>query len=275
VITSLARANALVVVPRHSEGVQAGEIVRARVLRPRSQIDRTLLAVGSHDVALDLLAGAVARSGIELVSANVGSIAGIVALAEGATHMAGTHVLDAPSGTYNVEAIKRYAPNMRVALVHFAMRQQGLIVAPGNPLQLHSIADVVRERARYVNRQKDAGTRMLLDALLAREGITPAQLTGYERLEFTHLAVAALVADGSADAGLGILAAARALGCDFIPVADEPYELAFRVDDLEDARIAAVIGELADSELHAAVERLGGYDMRAAGTVRMVEWKQT
>lgn len=270
IITSLSRANCIVVVPRHSEGAQAGERLRARALRSTSAVERTLLAVGSHDVAVDLLAGALAAHSLELVSANVGSIAGLTALAARATHVAGTHVLDVATGTYNSAAVARYVPGERVALVLFAQRDQGLIVAPGNPLHLHSLRDVAAKRARYVNRQKDAGTRMLLDAQLAREGLEAGDLEGYDRLEFTHLAVAALVADGSADCGLGILAAARALHCDFIPLAREPYELALLAGSLEDARIATLIATLREEPLRREIERLGGYDASQAGVIRFV-----
>jgi putative molybdopterin biosynthesis protein len=271
VITSLARANAIVTISRFTEGAHAGTTLPARALRGTASIDRTLLAVGSHDVAIDLLAGALADRGLELVSANVGSIAGLVALRSGSTHLAGTHVLDAASGTYNTAAVRRYMPATRVALITFAQRSQGLIVAPGNPLGLRSLTDVAARRARYVNRQRDAGTRMLLDALLTRDGLTPAQIDGYDRLEFTHLAVAALVAEGSADCGLGILAAARALGCDFIPLASEPYELAVLAATLEDPRIATVIATMRDADLRAAIDALGGYDASYAGDVRIVE----
>jgi molybdate-binding protein len=164
-------------------------------------------------------------------------------------------------------AIRRYVPDSRVALIAFAQREQGLIVAPGNPLRLRSLRDVVIQRARYVNRQRDAGTRMLLDALLARDGFAPADIEGYDRLEFTHLAVAALVAD----CGLGIDAAARALGCDFVPLATEPYELAANAAALDDPRIAALIAAMRDPALRAAIEALGGYDATQAGDVRIVE----
>ncbi len=271
VITSLSRANAIVTISRFTEGAHPGTTLPARALRGLGSIDRTLLAVGSHDVAIDLLAGALAGRGLELVSANVGSIAGLVALRTGSTHVAGTHVLDAASGTYNDAAVRRYGPREPVALVAFAARTQGLIVALGNPLGLRTLADVARTRARYVNRQRDAGTRLLLDALLARDGLTAADVDGYDRLEFTHLAVAALVADGSADCGLGILAAARALGCDFVPLATEPYELALLASALDDPRIAALVDAMRDPELRAAIDALGGYDASCAGDVRIVE----
>ena len=271
VITSLSRANCMIVVPRFSEGVREGERVRARALRPLEVIERTLLAVGSHDVAIDLLAGRLAGRGLDLVSANVGSIAGLATLGVGGTHIAGTHAIDPATGIYNDAAVRRYAPGMRVALVHFARRAQGLIVAAGNPLGVRSLADVARLRARFVNRQKDAGTRMLLDVLLQREGIAAEAIEGYDRIEFTHTAVAALVADGSADCGLGVLAAARALGCDFIPIAEEPYELAIDASQLEDRRIAALLEELAADELRKDVEALGGYDASRSGELRVIE----
>jgi putative molybdopterin biosynthesis protein len=271
IITSLSRANCLILIPRFSEGALEGERVRARALRPLEAIERTVLAVGSHDVAIDLLAGRLAARGLELVSANVGSIAGLATLASGGTHVAGTHVIDPASGTYNDAAVRRYAPGMRVALAHFARRAQGLIVAAGNPLGLRSLGDVARVRARYINRQKDSGTRMLLDALLAREGIVPDAIEGYDRIEFTHTSVAALVADGSADCGLGIFAAARALGCDFVEVADEPYELAIDAAQLEDPRIAALLETLREDALRKEVEALGGYDASRSGEIRFVE----
>ncbi len=270
-IASLARANCTLVIPRFVEGVHAGTVVRAKALRPRAAIEKTLLAVGSHDVAIDLLAGALARRGLELVSANVGSIAGLVALRDGATHLAGTHVLDARTLRYNDAAVARFGPRERVALVHFAEREQGLIVAPGNPLGLRDLAAVARSGARFVNRQRDAGTRILLDAMLQRAAIEPDAITGYERIEFTHLAVAALVADGAADCGMGIRAAAVALGCDFVPLATEPYELAVRANALEsDDRLQTLVAVLRSNELRAAVDALPGYDAARSGSVREV-----
>jgi putative molybdopterin biosynthesis protein len=271
VITSLSRANVLVTIPRFSEGAPAGTTVKGRALRPLAAIERTLLAVGSHDVALDLLAGRLADDEIELVSAHVGSIAGLVALRDRATHVAGTHVLDPASGTYNDVAVRRYGPHEPVALVRLAEREQGLVVARGNPLGIASIADVAARHARYVNRQKDAGTRILLDALLAREGIAPDAIDGYERLEFSHLAVAQLIANGSADAGLAIRAAAHAFELGFVSIAWEPYELAVPAAALDEPRIARLVATLRDPAFRAEVEALGGYDCARGGEIRIVE----
>jgi putative molybdopterin biosynthesis protein len=270
VITSLSRANVLLTIPRFSEGARAGTPLVARALRPLAAIERTLLAVGSHDVALDLVAGRLAEQSVELVSAHVGSIAGLVALRERAAHLAGTHVLDPATGTYNDVAVRRYGPNEPVALIRLAEREQGLLVAPGNPLRITTLADIAARRARYVNRQPDAGTRILLDTLLAREGIAPERIEGYERLEFSHLAVAQLVANGSADTGLAIRAAARAFGLDFIPIAWEPYELALPVRMLDEPRIAALLAILRDPAFRTEVEALGGYDCAHAGEVRTI-----
>ncbi len=271
VITSLSRANVLITVPRFSEGVRAGTHVAARALRPLAAIERTLLAVGSHDVALDLLAGRLADERIELVSAHVGSIGGLVALRERSAHFAGTHVLDPQSGTYNDAAVRRYGPRVAVALVRLAEREQGLVVAEGNPLRIATLADLARAGARFVNRQRDAGTRILLDALLARAGIAPAAIAGYECVEFSHLAVAQLVASASADAGLAIRAAARAFGLGFVHVAWEPYELALPATSLEEPRIARLVAALRDPAFRAEVEALGGYDCTHAGEIRTVE----
>ncbi len=154
--------------------------------------------------------------------------------------------------------------------MRLAEREQGLVLAPGNPLRIASLADVARTRARYVNRQKDAGTRILLDALLARAGLAPNAIEGYERLEFSHLAVAQLVADGSADAGLAIRAAARVFGLDFVSLAWEPYDLALPASSLDEPRIARLIATLREPGFRAEVEALGGYDCARAGEVRVV-----
>ncbi|HTD38747.1 MAG TPA: molybdopterin biosynthesis protein [Candidatus Limnocylindrales bacterium] len=271
VITSLSRANVLITIPRFSEGARAGTRVIARALRPLAQIERTLLAVGSHDVALDLLAGRLADDDVELVSAHVGSIGGLVALRERAAHLAGTHVLDPATETYNDAAVRRYGPREPVALVRLAEREQGLLIARGNPRAIDSLTAVARTAARYVNRQADAGTRILLDALLARERIPPEAIAGYDRVEFSHLAVAQLVANGSADTGLAIRAAARAFALDFVPVAWEPYDLALPAASLDEPRIARLIAILKEPAFRAEVEALGGYDCTHAGEVRIVQ----
>ena len=264
VLTSLVRADGLLVVPSGVEGHHAGEQVRVELLRGLGEIDRTIVAIGSHDLVLDLIASALRADDplITLASSNVGSLGGLVALRDGLCHLAGSHLLDPATGEYTLPYVDRLlGPGTTVVrLVH---RDQGLIVAPGNPLGLAKIDDLTRPGLRYVNRQRGAGTRALLDHELARRGIDPADITGYTREEHTHLAVAAAVSAGRADAGLGILAAARAFGLDFVPVAQEPYDLVLR--DESDERLAPLWTLLERVDFRARIEALGGYSCAETG----------
>ncbi|MGH3439432.1 MAG: molybdopterin biosynthesis protein, partial [Sciscionella sp.] len=231
VLTSLVRADGLLVVPSGVEGHHAGERVRVQLLRGLAEIGRTIVAIGSHDLVLDLAASALRAADplITLASSNVGSLGGLVALRDGLCHIAGSHLLEPATGEYTLPYVdKLIGADSDVAVVRLVHRDQGLIVAPGNPLGLTGVADLTRPKLRYVNRQRGAGTRALLDHELARRGINAGTVSGYSREEHTHLAVAAAVAADRADTGMGILAAARAFGLDFIPVAKEPYDLVLR-----------------------------------------------
>jgi putative molybdopterin biosynthesis protein len=179
--------------------------------------------------------------------------------------VAGTHLLDEATGEYNVGFVRRLFGPGEVVLVHLAMREQGLMTAPGNPLGLGSLTDVIACHARFLNRQRGSGTRMLLDYELKRAGRDGQEIEGYDRELYTHLAVAAAVAGGGADCGLGIRAAAGALGLDFVPVAREQYDLAIRADAWETRPVRALLGLLADEEFRTAAHALGGYDLGRAG----------
>ena len=152
-----------------------------------------------------------------------------------------------------------------IAIVRLVHREQGLIVAPGNPLGLDGIGDLARPGLRYVNRQRGAGTRVLLDYELQRAGIDAGALGGYSREEPTHLAVAAAIAAGRADCGLGVQAAARAFGLDFVPVAREPYDLVLERATAESDRLAPLWALMETAEFRSAVEALGGYDAGEMG----------
>ncbi len=206
--------------------------------------------------------------GLRLASANVGSLGGLVALRRGEAHLAGSHLLDPDSGDYNSSYIQRYLPDVEVVLVNLVDREQGWIVAPGNPRGLSGWEDAARSDLSFVNRQRGAGTRVLLDYELARLGVDPTDMNGYDREEYTHLAVAAAVASGTADAGLGIRAAARALQLDFVPLTHEPYELVIPVAHYESDLLAPLRTLLADEAFRAAVAALPGYDVSRMGEVR-------
>jgi molybdopterin molybdotransferase/putative molybdopterin biosynthesis protein len=259
VLTSLVRADGLLVVPAGLEGHHAGDEVDVALLRGVAEIDRTIVAIGSHDLVLDLAASELRTSdpGVTLASSNVGSLGGLVALRDGLCHLAGSHLLDPESGKYTLPYVDRVLAGRDVAVVRLVHRDQGLIVAPGNPLGVGGIEDLAR--VRYVNRQRGAGTRVLLDHELARAGIAPEAIDGYAREEHTHLAVAAAIAAGRADCGLGVLAAARAFELDFVPVTREPYDLVVDATALEDPILAPLWQLLDDASFRAKVEALGGY----------------
>jgi putative molybdopterin biosynthesis protein len=263
VLTSLVRADGLLVVPAELEGHHAGEQVSVRLLRGVGEIERTIVATGSHDLVLDLAASALREHDprLTLASSNVGSLGGLTALRDGLCHVAGSHLLYPETGEYTLPYLEQLLPGREVSVVRLVHREQGLIVAPGNPTGTTSIEDVAERGLRYVNRQRGAGTRMLLDFELARRDISPEAISGYQREEHTHLAVAATVAAGRADCGLGVLAAARAFGLDFIPVTQEPYDLVFEPDPILDPLWTL----LESDDFRRAVTDLGGYDTAEMG----------
>ena len=267
VLTSLVRADGLLVVPAGLEGHHAGEVVEVDLLRGVGEIDRTIVAVGSHDLVLDLAASALRATDprVTLASSNVGSLGGLVALRDGLCHIAGSHLLDPESGQYTLPYVDRVLEGRDVAVVRLVHRDQGLIVAQGNPLGIAGLDDLAGRGLRYVNRQRGAGTRVLLDTELRARGADPAAISGYEREEHTHLAVAAAIAGGRADCGLGVRAAARAFGLGFVPVTREPYDLVVAPDALEDPKLAPLWTLMGKPEFRAAVEALGGYDATEMG----------
>ncbi len=267
VITSLVKADGLAQIPRFSEGVNMGQSVDVLLYSPLYEIQQTILAMGSHDPMLDLLAEFLATHypGYRLTSANVGSIGGLVALRRQEAHFAGVHLLDPKTGTYNISYLAKYLPNEAVTLVNFAHREQGYIVAAGNPHQIQGVADLTR--VRFVNRQRGAGTRLLLDYELQRQGIAPEAIVGYDHEEITHLAVAAAVVSGVADCGMGVRSAASAMGLDFIPFGWEQYDLVIPDVYQSHPGIQNLLAALRDPRFHQLLGKQPGYDTRQTGQV--------
>jgi putative molybdopterin biosynthesis protein len=255
------------VVPAGLEGHHPGDEVEVELLRGLDEIAGTIVAIGSHDLVLDLAASALHAGDprVTLASSNVGSLGGLVALRDGLCHIAGSHLLDPATGEYTLPYLDRILAGHEARVVRLVHRDQGLIVAPGNPLDLKGIDDLTRPGVRYVNRQRGAGTRVLLDHELRLRGIGPDAIDGYAREEPTHLAVAAAVAAGRADAGLGIMAAARAFGLDFLPVTREPYDLVVGAQEADSPRLAPLWELLRSDRFRAAVQELGGYGTEEMG----------
>src|SRR5450830_24006 len=272
---SLVRSDGVIRIPAESEGIERGAGVDVRLQDPDIDVDGTILAVGSHDVSLDLLAGRIRQVDprLSLASVNVGSMGGIMAIKEGQAHIAGVHLLDTETGRFNVPYILRQVSSKDVFLMHMCERTQGLMVPPGNPKGIKGIEDLARPGVSFINRQKGSGTRLLLDYLLEGAGMRPVDIYGFEREMFTHTAVAAAVAGGTADVGIGVLAAARALKLEFIRSEEHTYELLGLRFFMETPGFEALVGVLADPGFRGEVEALGGYDLSHAGEMVPLEGK--
>ena len=259
VITSLLRADGLAHIPRFHEGLDRGATMKVSLYQPLSTIQRTAMIMGSHDPMLDLLATHLRLGAPEnrIVSVNVGSIGGLIALRRGEAHVAGCHLFDPDSATYNLPYLPRYLRDLDLSLVTFAEREQGLILAAGNPLGITAIPDL--PRGRYINRQRGAGTRLLFDYLLGQHELSPEEIAGYDHEEYTHLAVAAAVADGIGDCGMGLRSAAEAMGLDFIGLTWERFDLAIPQRFLETAPVAALLDTLRDDVFISDLGAQSGY----------------
>ena len=265
VISSLVRADGLAIMPRGTQGAESGETVEIHLYRSLAELERTIFCIGSHDMTLDLLAQYLAERGRRLVSANVGSLGGLVALKRGEAHLAGSHLLDPETGEYNTAYIQKYLPDTPVEQVMLVNREQGLLVQRKNPKNIKDLGDLTRADVAFVNRQRGAGTRVLLDYHLNLLGIASAQILRYNQEEFTHLGVAAAVASGRADCGLGIAAAAQALNLDFLPLYQERYELIIPTIYFHDPLLAPLLEVLHDQDFQIAVEAMPGYNTNLMG----------
>lgn len=270
VLMSLLRADGFVRIPAMSEGFGAGTDVKVELLKGKEDIDNTVVCIGSHDNTLDLLANVFKKNypTYSLSSAHVGSMGGLIALKRGEAHIAGTHLFDEESGEYNIPFIKRILDGIGIVLINLVYRQQGFIVVKGNPEKIAGFRDLTRGDVTFINRQRGAGTRLLTDKYLVELGIRSKDIKGYEREEYTHMGVASAVLSGIADTGIGILAAAKALDLDFIPVARERYDLAIIKEYMGHETISALVAIVReDEEFRNQVAGLGGYDVSDMGMV--------
>ena len=259
VVTSFTKADGVFIVPQNCEGVEAGEEIEIRLNKPLNEIDNTLIVTGSHDPLIDEVADFLSKKGapFRVCSIHVGSMGAIYAVRDGLAHLGGIHLLDTKTGIYNKSYVEKYVPKNNAVTVKGVGRIQGLMVQKGNPLNIKEFKDI--KDIRYVNRQRGSGTRILCDHLLSENGLTPNEIKGYTNEEFTHTAVAALVASGNADAGLGIYSAAKMYDLDFIPICNETYEFLIQKDYVNNPMVKAFIDVLNSEEFRKRLSEMGGY----------------
>ena len=266
-VTTLTRAEGILRIPAMSEGLIQGQTVTADLLVDEQELLNTVVVIGSHDITIDILGDEVRASGrnIRISSGNVGSLGGLLALRKGSCHMSGSHLLDARTGEYNITFIRKYVKGLDVSVFHLVLREQGLIVPKGNPGSIRGIEDLSREDVMFINRQAGSGTRVLLDYKLEQLGMSPHRIRGFTREEYTHMNVAVAVLSGTADCGMGIFAAARALDLDFIPVVQEQYDLIVPTGMLDVPQIKGVLETIRSKHFRERVGSLGGYDPSRSG----------
>lgn len=267
VTMSLVRADGLLVIPPERAGYEQGEKVTVELFKPVDVIKNSIMFCGGHDLSIDLLSSLIRERdpSRQMISSFAGSMAGLMAIKKGEAHVAGLHLLDDESGEYNLPFIHRYLKGEDVVLIRFLRRQQGFIVAKGNPHQVKSVRDIAEKNLMFVNRQRGAGTRILFDLMLRQANLSPEAISGYGREMYTHLSVAAAVKNGTADVALGIYAAAKALGLDFIPVALEAYDLLMSRTFYESDGGQLLLEIIRSDAFKVQIEKLGGYQLDRVG----------
>lgn len=271
VVSSFMKADGILEIPQGTEGYEAGSLVSVRLLRPLEELKNTLVTIGSHDPLLDEISNLLHQKNTSLymASSHTGSMGGIMAVRRGETHMAGIHLLNEKDGSYNTSFVQKYFPKGGVRLVECVGRTQGIMVAAGNPKNITGISSLTTPGIHYVNRQKGSGTRILIDYLCKNEQIDTSTIYGYDREEFTHTSVAAQIASGSADAGMGIYSAAQLYGLDFIPICTEQYDLLIPDSAWDTPMVQEMIQILNSSEFSQKLTEIGGYTLEHPGKVRI------
>ena len=265
---SLVRADGFCVIPQDKEGVLAHENIQVKLVKDMDQIRKTLVLIGSHDLILDVINDLMMEEGRDtcLSSTHVGSMAGLIALRKKEAHLAPSHLLDEKDGSYNISITREMFPDEKMVIIKGVRRRQGFIVKKGNPLNIQGIHDITPE-IRYINRQRGAGTRVLFDHLLKKEGISQKDISGYEHEAATHMSVAVAVQKDNADVGMGIYSCAKALELDFIDVGFEEYDFVTYEKYLELPSVQEFIHILKSEAFKNRLDMLGGYSCEECGRI--------
>ena len=262
ITTSLSKADAILEIPKSVEGIEVGDRVKVKLLKPLKEIDDNLVSIGSHDIVMDLIGDS-----IKLCSTHVGSFGGILAIKQKNTDIAPIHMLDEETGEYNISFVKKYFPNEDMTLIKGVERVQGLMVQKGNPLNIKSIKDLFEKNIKFVNRQRGSGTRILLDYWLKKEMLNFKNLKGYDYEVATHLDVAMAIKNGTAEAGLGIMEAATIADLEFIPLSKEEYDFLINPEIKNEKKIHEFIEFLKSDFLKEKIANLEGYSLNNPGEI--------
>jgi putative molybdopterin biosynthesis protein len=270
IFSSMARADGLIRIPENIEGYGEDEEIQCQLLKDEGDIENRIHIVGSHDLSLDIMRDLIKKDHPEtdLLATHTGSLSGILAVKKGVADLCTTHILDDRENVYNIPVIKKYLAGMNVALVNIAKRQQGLVVQKGNPKNITGVGDLGREDTKFINRQFGSGTRILVDLLLKKKGVDKGSIRGYEREESSHTAVGIAVRESVADAGVAIYAVARIFSLDFIPLAEEEYDLVVTGSFTKDKRFAKLMATIRSDMFRKRLEETGGYNTEHTGTVK-------
>lgn len=259
VVTSFTKADGIIEIDQDSEGIEQGEEIEVTLLRDINEIENALIVTGSHDPMIDEIKDIMRKRGYPFTvsSSHVGSMGAINAVKNNSAHLGGIHLLDTQSGEYNNSYVEKYLPEGSAELIKGVGRIQGLMVKKGNPLGIKGFPDIAR--CTYVNRQLGSGTRILCDYLINKYGMNKSKIEGYRNEEFTHTAVAALIASGNADCGLGIYSAAKMYDLDFIEVSTEQYDFLVNTSEKDNEALRAFFDILHSDELKERLTKMGGY----------------
>ena len=269
ILMSLVRADGLIRVDSETTKINIGEPVQVELLKKQSDIHNKIMIAGTHDICFDILNNQLQKNfqDFSINLSNVGSMHGLAALDAGYCHIASIHLFDPETGEYNIPYVKRFLPDIPVVLMNLFHRSLGFLVPKGNPKDINSFSDLSRDDVKIVNRIRGSGTRQILDYHLKKNNLEINEIKGYTDEAHTHLNLAAAVASGFADVGLGILTAARASDLDYIPVIRERLDLIIPRKFMSSNLVENLFKTVNSEAFKKEVEALGGYDTQLTGEI--------